>query len=315
MKVPIFVWTVRADYTEARIPVDDTLGAMSKVFFKVNDGLEYQTYNAEDTKHMADDVYRPQGIDFQPWGVARGWNLEIARKEGHIAGEHAAAAQRPYILDLEPYKEDYWQGIPGTAHAFCDGYAETAEGQRLDLCPDARNPGLLLQEWVAEPVVDRILPQLYATAYGESLDLWIRKGVKPFLDLGVSLSRIFPVLAGWYQQPGEPSISPDDIERDIKYLASMAFPGCSIWRRGSISPEVVERILAMTDPFLPSPPVTPPPTTTDPLKTRLVPIGKPETAVVSEMPWFDWSNVPEERIMTTVQTITTKQRVRIVVDS
>lgn len=295
MKTPIFVWTVEKDYLEGRIAIDDTMGAMSTVFFKVNDGLEYQTYTAEDTKHLANAVYRPQGIDFQPWGNARGWNHEIARKEGHIAGEHAAAAQRPYILDLEPYKEDYWQGIPGTAQAFCAGYAETANGFKLDLCPDARNPGINIEEWVAEPVVSRIHPQLYATAYGESLDLWIRKGVKPFLDLGVSLSRIFPVLAGWYQVPGEPSISPDDIERDIKHLASLAFPGCSIWRRGSISSQVVERVLSMESPFLPQPP-TQPPSGIDITKVRIEPIGTD----------VRWTDKPDEREIV--------NRVRLVVD-
>ena len=298
------MWNVTNDYTHGRIAIDDTLGAMRGVIFKVNDGLEYQTYSPEDSRRWADEVYRPQGIDFYPWGVARGWSLDIAREEGRLAGRHAAAAQRPYVLDLEPYKEDYWQGIPGTAQAFCQGYAETSTGLQLDLCPDARNPGINIEEWVAEPVVARIHPQLYATAYGEPLDLWIRKGVQPFLDLGVSRDRILPVLAGWYATAGEPSISPDDLERDILALASAGYSGFSIWRRGSISQQVVERLLAMDDPFAPAPDA-PPPSVIDPTKVRMVPVGGAEVRTD-----VDWSDKPDERWVT----VTTKQRMRLVVD-
>lgn len=259
MKAGIFVWNIRNDYTNGRIAIDDTLGAMNPVIFKVHDGLEYQTYSPDDTRQWADGVFRPQGIDFLPWGVARGWSIDIAREEGRLAGRHAAAARSDYILDLEPYKEDYWQGIPGTARAFCEGYGETSNGRNLRLCPDARNPGINIEEWVAEPIVTLIHPQLYATAYGETLERWIAKGVQPFIDLGVDKSRIYPVLAAWYNTPGEPSISPDHLERDILHLAQLGYPGFALWRRGSLSPQAVERLLSMKNPFTTSEPAPVPP--------------------------------------------------------
>ena len=257
MKAGIFVWTVKNDYTNGRIAIDDTKGAMNPVIFKVHDGLEYQTYSPEDTRQWADGVYRPQGIDFHPWGNARGWSIDVAREEGRLAGRHAAAARSEYILDLEPDPKDYWQGIPGTARAFCEGYGETSEGRNLRLCPDARNPGINIDEWAAEPIVSVWHPQMYATAFGESLDYWLAKGTKPILDLGVPMSRVYPVLAAYYATPGEPSISPDDLERDILHLAHLGYPGFALWRRGSLSPQAVERLLSMRDPFVPAAPTPP----------------------------------------------------------
>lgn len=258
MKAGIFVWNIKNDYTNGRLSTDDKLGAMSVALFKVNDGLEYQTYSPDDTRHYADEVYRPQGIDFMPWGVARGWSIDIARKEGHIAGEHAAAARSEYILDLEPDPKDYWQGIPGTARAFCEGYGETSNGQNLRLCPDARNPGINIEEWAREPIVGIWHPQMYSRAFGESLDRWLAKGTQPILDLGVPQSRVYPVLAAYYATPGEPSISPDDLERDVLHLAQLGYPGFALWRRGVLSSDAVQRLLSMPDPF--SPPPAPVPT-------------------------------------------------------
>ena len=295
LKAPIFVWDVTKDYTHGRIAIDDTLGAMSVVLFKAHDGLEYQTYSPEDMAAWADGVYRPQGIDLYPWGVARGWDLDVAREEGRLAGRHAVATDREYILDLEPYPDYYWQGITGTPRAFCEGYAETSGGRMLRLCPDARNPGINIEEWAAEPVVNIWQPQIYATAYGESVERWLDTGVKPILDLGVSKSRIYPVLAGWYTTESEPSISPDDLERDILTLAREGYPGFSIWRRGSISQLVVERLLAMADPFAPVPPSPPPPL--DIAKVRIEPVGEPT---------YHWTDQPDIREQ--------RQLVRLVID-
>lgn len=254
MRVGVFVWTVGNDYTKGRIAIDDTLGAMNPVIFKVNDGLEFQTYSPDDTREYADNVYRSQGIDFHPWGVARGWYADWAYAEGRLAGQHAAAAQREYILDLEPYPNEYWQGITGTPAAFCRGYKETSNGLKLRLCPDARNPGINIEEWVKEPIVSYFHPQMYSAAYGESLDSWISKGIDPIIGLGVSRSRIIPVLAVWREGNGDPSISPDDLERDIRHLRDKMFPGVALWRRGVMSSQQVERLLSMPDLWTPTPP-------------------------------------------------------------
>lgn len=256
-KLGVFIWTTGRDYGQGRIPDDDTLGAMSVALFKVNDGLEYQNYTPADTKILADGIFRPQGIDFMPWGVARGWYADWAYAEGRLAGEHAAAAGRPYILDLEPYPDKYWQGIPGTAAAFCRGYAETSQGQNLRICPDARNSGINLEEWVAEPVVDVWHPQIYSRAYGESLDLWLGKGSAPLERLGVPRSKIYPVLATWRQAEGDPSISADALEEDLRRLAYDGYPGAALWRRGTMSQEQVDRLLSIDPIFAPPAPPEP----------------------------------------------------------
>ena len=272
MRAGIFIWNTKADYTNGRIPIDDSKGPMSVALMKVNDGLEYQTYSPEDSRQWADGVFRPQGIDWMPWGVARGWNEEVARNEGRLAGQHAAASRSEYILDLEPDPKDYWQGIPGTPRAFCEGYGETSEGRNLRLCPDARNPGINIEEWAAEPIVSIWHPQMYATAFGESLDRWLTKGTQPILDLGVPQSRVFPVLAAYYATDGEPSISPDDLERDILHLAQLGYPGFALWRRGCLSAQAIERMLSMHDPFTGAAPA-PPPAPSPPTHTFRIPDG------------------------------------------
>jgi hypothetical protein len=258
MKLGVFVWTIARDYTDGRIAIDDTLGAMNPVLFKVNDGLEWQNYSPQDAATFANDVYRPQGIDFHPWGVARGWYADWAYAEGRLAGAHAAATNSEYVLDLEPYPEDYWQGVTGTPRAFCRGYAETSNGIKLRLCPDARNTGINLEEWAVEPIVSVWHPQIYSRAFNESLDRWLRSGVQPLMNVGVPVSRIYPVLAVWEQTTGDPSISPDALEQDIFALKQKGYPGVVLWRRGVMSAQQVERLLAMEDPFKPTPPPPPP---------------------------------------------------------
>ena len=260
-KAGIFVWNVRNDYTNGRIPIDDSQGAMSVCLFKVNDGLEFQTYSPEDSARWANEVYRPQGIDWMPWGVARGWDNAVAREEGRLAGRHAAASGSEYLLDLEPDKRDYWQCLPGTAHEFCAGYEETSNGLKLRLVPDARPTAgnLLLQEWAREPVVGIWHPQIYSRAFSESLDYWLLNGAFPIASVGVPLSRIYPVLAVWEQVEGEPSVSPDQLEADIQSLAAKGYGGFALWRRGLMSSQQVERLLAMPDPFAPVIPTPDPP--------------------------------------------------------
>jgi hypothetical protein len=258
VKLGVFAWTVEADWTNGRIPIDDTLGAMSVCLLKVNDGLEYQTYSPEDSRVWADEVFRPQGIDFHPWGVARGWSHDVAYHEGRLAGQHAAQTNSEYVLDLEPYPEHYWQGIPGTPREFCRGYGETSNGVKLRICPDARNPGINLEEWGAEEIVSLWHPQIYATAYGEPLQSWLWSGVQPIMQVGVPKSSIYPVLGVWLNAPGEPSISADQLEQDILYIARQGYPGAALWRRGLMSSQQVERLLAMDDPFVPVTPEPPP---------------------------------------------------------
>lgn len=257
MKTGIWIGSIQADYTEGRIPVDDTLGAMSVALFKVNDGLNYQPYTPDDSAYFANGVYRPQGIDFMPQGNGRGLSIDEARQEGELAGRHAAASSSEYILDLEPEPDLYWQGIPGTAKAFCEGYASTSGGIKLRLNPDARNPGINLEEWVREPIVGIWHPQMYAATFGESQEYWEGKGIEPLLNLGVPKSSIYPMLSTYVQAPGDPPMNPDTLEASIRCYADRGYPGFCLFRRRTMSSQQVERLLSMRDPFSPAPPPSP----------------------------------------------------------
>lgn len=249
-KPGIFIWSIENDYTQGRIPVDDTLGAMGVALFKAHDGLEFEIYSPDQIRSLAENVYRPQNIDMHPWGVARGWYAGWAYNEGRLAGEYAAATGRAYILDLEPYPEDYWQGVPGTPRAFCQGYSETSNGLRLRLCPDARNIGINLEEWVVEPIVDIWHPQAYYTAFAtHDFRVGIMQAITPLLNAGVPKDKIYPVLPLWYATTGEPPIVPDELETVLRWVAREGFPGVAYWRRGLMDNKLVERLLAMDDPF------------------------------------------------------------------
>ena len=271
MKTGIWIGSVRDDYTNGRIAIDDTLGAMSVAMFKVSDGLN-EFYTPEDSAVWANGVYRPQGIDFMPQGNGRGFSLADAYQEGVNAGRHAAATGSEFILDLEGDPQYYWQGIPGTPRAFCEGYASTAGGIKLRLNTDARNPGINLSEWVQEPIVGVWHPQEYAATFGESHELWERRGIQPILNLGVPKSRIYPMLSNYLNGPGDPSMPPDTLEASIRYYAGRGYPGICLFRRKTMDGKQVERLLAMDDPWAPVlPPPLPP---TDPLlKIRLEPVG------------------------------------------
>ena len=272
MKLGIWIGSVQEDYTEGRIAIDDTLGAMSVALFKVSDGLN-EWYTPEDAAIWANDVYRPQGIDFMPHGNGRGFSLDEARQEGVNAGRHAAACGSEFILDLEPDPQYYWQGILGTPRAFCEGYASTSGGRKLRLNPDARNPGINLEEWAQEPIVGVWHPQMYAATFGESQESWERRGIQPILDLGVPKSLIYPMLSNYMNAPGDPSMPPDVLEESIRYYAERGYGGVCLFRRKTMDGKQVERLLAMPDLWAVTPP--PPPPIAPMLNIRLEPVGAP----------------------------------------
>ena len=250
-KAGVFVWTVANDYG-ARIPDDDTKGAMSVSLFKVNDGMNRMETVAEAVALA--QQYRAQGIDFMPWGVARGFSLAGAKAEGALAGEYAAATNSPYVLDLEPYPDDYWQGIPGTPQAFIEGYNSTANRHPLRLCPDARNSGLNLEKWVAAQPGAIWHPQAYYTAFHMPMNVGIMAAIRPLLNAGIPVAQIYPVLPLYIDTPGEPSIPGSEVKQAINLVAQWGYPGIAFWRRGLMSPDQVSTMLAMDDPFTPAPP-------------------------------------------------------------
>lgn len=264
MKLGIFVWDTGIDYGQGRIPQNDALGVMNPVIFKVHNGLESQPYSLDEVRNLADNVYRSQSIDFHAWGVAHGTNIDIAREEGRLAGRFAAVTNREYVLDLEDDKRYYWQGIRGTAHAFCEGYTETSNGIQLRICPDARGThanGINLLEWINEPIVNVWHPQLYSAAFGEHIANWVQSGaIEPLVNNGVSKERIYPVLAAWRETTGELSLDPDIVEAELRYLKDSGFPGAALWRRGVVSNEQVARLQSIEVWPAPQPPPVPEPT-------------------------------------------------------
>lgn len=299
MKTGIWIGSVADDYTNGRIAIDDTLGAMSVAMFKVSDGLN-EFYTPEDSAIWANGVYRPQGIDFMPQGNGRGFSLAEARQEGLNAGRHAAATGSEFILDLEPDPKYYWQGIPGTPHAFCQGYEAASSGIKLRLNTDARNPGINLSEWALEPIVGVWHTQEYAATFGESHELWEERGIGPLLNLGVPKSRIYPMLSNYMAGDGYPSMPPDALEASIRYYAERGYPGICLFRRMTMDGKQVERLLAMPDPWASTTPPQPPqPPPIDPLlKIRLEPVGAPT---------FDFTEDPAIREQ--------RQHIRIVQDA
>lgn len=294
MKCGHWIGSVDADYTHGRIPQDDSKGAMSLAMFKVSDGLN-EWYTPVDSAQWANGVYRPQGIEFMPQGNGRGASIDQARQEGVNAGRHAAACGSPFILDLEPDPSLYWHGIAGTGRAFCEGFASTANGNKLRINPDARNPGINLDEWVAAPVVDIWYPQMYAATFGESQERWERLGIQPLLDLGIPKSRIHPMVSNYMNGAGDPSMDPDTLEASIRYYADRGYGGITVFRRQTEDGRQVERLLSMADPFAPpAPPVSHPVGR----ETRLIPMGEPV---------YSYTEVDDERIQT--------QRIKIVRDA
>lgn len=264
MKSGVFIWTVANDYG-ARIPDDDTLGAMNPALFKVNDGVN-QMQTVAQAVALAKQ-YRDQNIDFLPWGVGRGFDLSEARAEGRLAGEYAAATSSPYILDLEPDPSLYWQGIPGTPTALIAGFNETAKGQRIRLCCDARltaagptGARIDLNEWVTA-LPDAIWhPMGYYTDFAShDAATGIMSAINPLLNAGVHKSQIYPVLPLYYASAGNPSITPVELSSVLDWVAQQGYPGAAYWRRGLMSPEQVAMLLAKVDPWAPIPQPQPQP--------------------------------------------------------
>lgn len=248
MRSGIFIWTVANDYG-ARIPDDDTLGAMNPALFKVNDGLN-EMVPVPDAIVLAKQ-YRAQNIDMYTWGVGIGSSLEEAHAEGALAGQYAVATGSPYLLDLEPDpKGGYWHGISGAPQAFIAGFEEHADKRLIRLCPDARNPGINLEEWVMLLPEALWHPQAYYTAFHMTMHEGIVAAIRPLLNAGVPVGQIYPVLPLYVDTTGEPSINPSEVSQAIDLVAGWGYPGVAFWRRGLLSPEQVSMLLAKADPFI-----------------------------------------------------------------
>lgn len=273
MKSGIFIWTVANDYG-ARIPDDDSKGAMSVALFKVIDGLN-EMVSPGQAKTFANDTYRPQGIDMYTWGVGIGASLDQARAEGRLAGEYALTTMSPYLLDLEPDpKGGYWHGLSGSPKTFVDGFTEKVDKSLLRLCPDARNPGINIEEWVALLPNAVWHPQAYYTAFHQSMNVGIMAAIRPLLNAGIPVSQIYPVLPLYIDTPGEPSIPAAELSNAIDLVASWGYPGVAFWRRGLMSPDQVSMLLAKADPFQPEPQPQPEPSRLVTLLTEALAIAE-----------------------------------------
>lgn len=260
------IWTARGldDYGSPYIEDDDTKIPMSFAFGKIGDsGNMY--YDAASMKRYA-QIYTDQGIGYIGWYVGRGFSPDDAYHEGWNVGLLAAAHQGCAILDLEPYPAQYWQGISGTPRAFTRGFID-AGGVELHLCPDARNSGINLDEWELcrnefPQLHIRYLPQAYWTEFRQDMERGIHAAIDPLLNAGIPKEIIWPVLPTYYvdgpiQSPSYHPMLGADLEASIRFVAGLGHPGVSFWRRGFISREAADHILAMDDPF--APPAPPPP--------------------------------------------------------
>lgn len=265
MKLGIWVWNTRNDYNTGIIENDDTKLPMSFAFSKIGDTRNWY-YDPQGVADLA-RIYTDQGIGQIPWYVGRGFNLDSAYYEGWDFGQRVAAFQGCGILDLEPYPNEYWQGVPGTPTNFVRGF-EDCGGTELHLSPDARNHGINLDEWEQlrrdKPHLHiRYLPQAYWTEFRQDMERGISAAIQPLINAGVPPEAIWPVLPTYYvtgplSNPIYTPMNPDDMERQLRLVADAGAPGASLWRRGFLSRETADRILAMPDIFNPAPPPPPP---------------------------------------------------------
>ena len=281
LKVAVWGWQFQNEYPgEAGATTDDSKLPISEYWGKTNDGLNWQgVYDAHalefkdlaSVHHMEARVYGQQGIEFKPWGVVRGaqvgWSgTSYAKAEGTLAGQIAVASAGPgeratYIIDLEPYYHggstpQFWRNDlgAGPAHvrAFITSF-KAAGGQELFIAPDAR-PGHLdpvsFATWLEDPCVTLIMPQVYWTDFKRSPAASLDTAKSELMKYGVIPSRVVAVTPG--------NSTPQDMRDGIRHAHSIGFRGVSVWRRGTISPEVFDAIASMDDPWYVPPVVDPP---------------------------------------------------------
>lgn len=270
-KVGIQIWQFDTDYGQGNIPDDDTQIPMSVAVVKTNWSLSWmRTVDAAPSVESLDGVrrvagvYRSQGIDFIPWGEAHGGAK--AYDEGYLMGQIAEAAGRGvYMLDLESGPVDYWNAAPGAVQRFLQGFRDGG-GRELWVEPDARRGhevAIQLDDWLADSIVTRWYPQTYWQDFYPNHSgntdrvLWaIEAATVNLREGGVLNSRIFPVFNG------DDRSTRVEWEVGLDHLRRNGYGGVMVWRRGTMSREVMDLFASLPEDQMPGyvPPVPPAPT-------------------------------------------------------
>lgn len=281
MRVPIFIHQFDTAYANAAVDGDDRALPMAAAWVKAHDGTSWQaTWDShplavsgpDALRHLAREVYAPQGIGCVPWGVVHGrWEgadgaLEVlAAAEGALAGAAASAAvddgeSAVYIVDLEPHghggvRPQFWRDDLGAGanevRTFVDAF-RAAGGDEIWLCPDARDPWLdavSFASWSVHSAVTRVIPQVYVTDF-------VRPRVATAADARAALGAAVATLArhGWRNVRAVHPALPADAEPDVLLAAideahRLDCGGVAIWQRANLRADTAAVLSAFADPW------------------------------------------------------------------
>lgn len=240
MKAGVFQWQFDKDYP-ATIPGDDSQLPISYMFVKAIDGLDWMASFDTHPAHIGDattlraafDSYRAQGIGCVPWGVAKGGGN--AYSEGRLAARCAVTCEGLFILDLEPYP-GFWTGGPAEVAQYLRGFRDGG-GRELWLTPDTRAgalAGIAFNSWIADPIVTRVLPQGYWTDFQTGWEHGLHLSLDPIQFL--PKSKVWPVLPA--------NGATQDAGAAITWLEQQGYPGFAIWRRGTLTQDMIDALNA-----------------------------------------------------------------------
>lgn len=281
MRVPIFIHQLDTAYVNAAIGGDDRALPIAEVWVKAHDGTSWQARwdghplavsGPEALRHLAREVYAPQGIACRPWGVVHGrWEgkdgtpTALAAQEGAIAGAAACAAAPDgaaaiHIVDLEPHghggaQPQFWRDDLGAGadevRAFLDAF-RAAGGDAVWLCPDARDPWLgavSFAAWAAQPAVTRVIPQVYVTDF-------VRPRAATVADARAALAAALAALArqGWHNADAVHPALPGDASPEVLLAAvdeahRLGCGGVAIWQRANLRADTAAALGALADPW------------------------------------------------------------------
>ncbi len=152
-----------------------------------------------------------------------------------------------YRLDLEPathglfWRDDLGAG-PAEVRVYCERFAANG-GEELWAAPDARNPWLgrvSFGEWAAQPVVTRVLPQVYWRAFGMQPEAALARALSALRQHGwPDVQTVYPILDGDAQ--------PSEMVRAIRFVYEAGCGGISIFQRATLRQDTADAVLAPED--------------------------------------------------------------------
>lgn len=153
------------------------------------------------------------------------------------------------ILDLEPANHGpFWRDDLGAGaeevRIYCERYS-AAGGRELWLAPDARRLRLdrvSFGAWIEQPVVTRVLPQIYWRIFKQSPETGLTNAVTLLREQGwEDVRTIRPILDG--------DAGPEEMVRAIRFAHDLGCGGVSIFQRKNLRRDTAAAVLAMDDPW------------------------------------------------------------------